>query len=180
MALPTSRERTYAAGSQVFSADLNKIQDCIIGRKRPVWSVTWNPTMLVQTNFAWGANPVNAAFPPCLTSNSVGALLTFGIPYEDGDRLIGFKYMSAGNGAADTNGGRIDYAATIGTATSQLASWTDTNRAAVWGVVDVTTIAAAPAFTSQVLAATGSLIVTIPANGTGLSLGGFTALFDRL
>ena len=30
MSLPTSRDRTYAPGSQVFSADLNDIQDCII------------------------------------------------------------------------------------------------------------------------------------------------------
>lgn len=35
MALPTSRPRTYAAGSQVFSADLNDLNDAVIGKKFP-------------------------------------------------------------------------------------------------------------------------------------------------
>lgn len=33
MALPTSRNRTYAPGSQLFSADLNDLQDCIVADK---------------------------------------------------------------------------------------------------------------------------------------------------
>ena len=35
MALPSSRNTTYTTASQVKSADLNSVQDCIVGIKRP-------------------------------------------------------------------------------------------------------------------------------------------------
>ena len=55
MALPTSRNHTYAVGGQVFSADLNDLQDCIIGMKVPAHYRWWgfHPGAPLVTNIAF-------------------------------------------------------------------------------------------------------------------------------
>ncbi len=178
--LPNARNTTYVSGSLVKSADLDAMQDDIVGARRRTWSRTFSPVALLATNFAFGANPVDVTFPPCWASNAGSASFIFGIPFDDGDRLVGFKYNAAGNGTVDVFGGIIRYAASMGVVATTLALWDDQNRAATWALVDVTAISTGPTFTSQVLAAGGILWVAIPANATGYAIGTCVAIFDRL
>lgn len=46
MALPTSRDTNYSAGSQVLSADLNNIQDCIVDAAHGSREVLVSPTKM--------------------------------------------------------------------------------------------------------------------------------------
>lgn len=179
--LPVARNTDYVSGvTPVKGNDLNDIQDQIIGSKRPPWwRHFYSAAPLTNSNFTFGTNPVNALAPPCWTSTSSGTIL-FPIYFDDGDRLIGFKYWSAGNGVVDVSGGVVLYSATFGAAPTTLAGWNDSNRAAAWGLVDVGAIAASPVFTPQMLAAGGTLYFSIPANGAALSIGSYSAQFDRL
>lgn len=49
VSLPSSRNTTYAVGSQVKSADLNDLQDCIVGSKHPSRWYWFNPMLSVWT-----------------------------------------------------------------------------------------------------------------------------------
>lgn len=54
MALPTSRNTTYAPTSMVKSVDLNDIQDCITGGKH---GYVWQPIEPLQSATATGGSP---------------------------------------------------------------------------------------------------------------------------
>lgn len=178
MALPTSRNTTYAAGSQVKSADLNDIQDCIVGHKRPTFKRTFYPKFVIP-----GTNPFTGALAGAshLVWSSAGAAnAIFDIPYEDGDRLINLRYWAAGDGAVDLTLGKIFWSSDLTGALSTIANWTDNNRAASFGLVDVAAISTGPTFTPTTLAADGDLFVQLITNAANYTLGPFTAWFDRL
>ncbi len=90
MTLPASRNTTYAAGSQVKSADLNDIQDCIISSKQVA------RTMLIS---APEGNTSQGVGTPVVLS-TIGRNWSFGTSVEfvyfpiravTGDRITGWK-----------------------------------------------------------------------------------------
>lgn len=178
--LPTARTENCIAGASVSHNLINEIQDNIIGHKRPTFVRTFYPKFTNASGFAAGVNPVNATFP--LSYNSAGAVANaqFDIEFEDGDRLTNLLYQAAGNGTTDLTFGGIFYAATMGVAPTQLTSWTDVNRAAAWGTVDIGAIGTGPVLSPQVLSAGASLTVQLVTNAAGYSIGTFWAVFDRL
>jgi hypothetical protein len=90
MTLPASRNTTYAAGSQVKSADLNDIQDCIISSKQVA------RTMLIGAAEGMSSQAVGTplVFSTTGSSWSFGAsveFLFFPIRAVTGDRITGWK-----------------------------------------------------------------------------------------
>lgn len=98
MALPLSRNTTYAAGSQVKSLDLNAIQDAIIALAA-ARSIAF-PMKPYCTNDAAGtitfANDLGSAV---FSAASVIGKFTF--PLNAGQTLTGFKFSALGNTTAD-------------------------------------------------------------------------------
>ncbi len=174
--LPNSRTVTLAPSDPFPSALGNELQDMIIGAKRKAWVSSQYLAPLTMVNFAVSTPGFGLV---SWTSSSTGASITFGIPYNEGDRLIGIRYWAFGDGVVDSFGGKVQYATTFGTATT-LAAWDDINRPAAWGMVDVTVISSGPAFTPTVLAANGTLFMFINATAAGLAIGMPIAVFDRL
>jgi hypothetical protein len=177
MGLPTSREYTAGPGSPIQSNAFNILQDCVIGHKRPTFTRTFYPKFMLAGGFVLGNNPVNASFQQ--SYNSAGAVnpAYFDIPFEDGDVLVDVKYSAAGNGVTDMTNGVVIHAPSSGVVTTALASWADNNRAAAWGVVDVSALVT---FTPQLLVAGASLYVQLVTNAAGYSIGVCQAVFTRL
>jgi hypothetical protein len=135
MPLPVSRDTTYAASSQVKSADLNDIQDCIIGNRKPTMTKIFGPNgggILPLAPANWSAAGPN----PNPGGNyfwSVGGAVAFMVyfPVEVGDRITGLSARAYGDGAADCTftAGYFDASGVLQT----LGSLNDVNRAAAWG-----------------------------------------------
>lgn len=172
MALPTSRERTYAANSQVFSADLNALQDQFpSGGKRSSWTRSFWPKMLVDGDFVKGLTGTQ----PYIKSTALSTAPVFiEIPCDEGDRITAFTYEAFGDGSADAVT-IVAYAVGMSgfASPTTLSTVTDNNRAASWGSVVM------PSFTAQVVAAGGGLYLKSTAD-TNYRIGLCHATFDRL
>lgn len=180
--LPYRRPRTYTALSQVKSTDLNAMFDATTGAKRQSFSRTWIPNFKGFTpggSLLYGVNTLNAGFPHAYATTAQVTFSAFDIPFDDGDRLIGFKYWACGNTTVDLTSGRITYGAAMGSASADLTTWVDNNRAATWALVDVGAIGTTPAFAAQLLAAGAALQVLMLINAAGYNIGPCTAIFDR-
>ncbi len=168
MALPTSVNTVYAPGVEVESADLNAIQQCIVGAKHGDVTATmsaleWKPSVA-------GFHTYN--FAPIRISSTGSITFFMTLPLRVGDRLKTVNVAVLGTGAinvqfdvyktsaaippVDANIGTVGPAAAAATWVDQLINVTDT------------TLAAGESF---------SLVVTV--SGTGVSVGNAKALFDR-
>lgn len=135
------------------------------------------PSFLEAGGFVAGINPVNPSFS--VSYNTAGAVTNalISVPFKAGDSLINIRYQAAGNGSADLITGAIFYAPSMGVTAVQLTGWTDINRAAAWGVVDVALIGSGPVLVPTTLAAGGSLLVQLITNAAGYSVGMFEYYF---
>ena len=99
MALPTSRNRTYAAASPVIAADLNAIQDCIIGAKHGAKTMIIPGTSFKQKNT--GAAVVYDNSPTLLTSGAAAAdtIASFEIPVGSSITAVRFYVRDNVTGA---------------------------------------------------------------------------------
>lgn len=112
MALPTSRNTTYAAGSQVKSADLNDVQDKIIdlheGKHGEI--TRWLPLPGIETGS--GATPednvrlnTNPRYIYLVGGNN--ARLTIWLPLAEGERLKAVHFHLYDNDASATIAGQV-------------------------------------------------------------------------
>lgn len=85
MALPLSRNRTNAPGSQIFSADLNDLQDCIVGGKHGQITRRFGPSAITTTDpslvpitigSGYVQNTSGASSFICALSLPLGAVIT--------------------------------------------------------------------------------------------------------
>lgn len=180
--LPNSRTVNANPSDSVSSALADEMQDCVIGAKRKLFWRTFYPRFITFSTFAPGGSGVTLGGinHPGYTCSAAAANAAFDIPFDDGDRLMGFRYWAGGNGTVDLTNGFISYSGSPTVADTTLALWADVNRAAAWGSVDVTAIASGPAFTPQILVIGGALTVSISTNAAGYVIGPCTAAFDRL
>lgn len=86
MALPTSRNTTYAAGSQVKSADLNALQDQFIGGKHPLMTLQVSPAA-----FRAGAGVGAVTYSLGETSQASTVYMIAPIVVPVGTRIVGVR-----------------------------------------------------------------------------------------
>lgn len=137
MTLPTSRNTTYAASSPILSADLNALQDMIIGRKFPAADFPFGGTAFqLQTGTAQvGAAADNWTFS-AVSQLIANLSRSFGV----GTRLNSLKFAYNRGGAGNvtlslykrnivTNAARV----TIATTTINAGTgWTTTTLSPVY------------------------------------------------
>jgi hypothetical protein len=102
--LPTSRERTYAAGSQVFSADLNVIQDQIISLTTHLAALQSGTEILAGIE---GQNQGGTAVPEAGARLSLSTLGTsagafWRVPITFGRRLVAIRAVVQDNATGPT------------------------------------------------------------------------------
>lgn len=98
MALPTSRDTTYAANAQVKSADLNDIQDWLIaalaGKQAGQRKKVINPTVGMSSLASWVYNPPGATAAYWELAASTGpAVMIVPIPHVVGERIIQLEVL---------------------------------------------------------------------------------------
>jgi hypothetical protein len=131
MALPTSRNTTYVAGSQVKSADLDAIQDCIIGNKHGTLELDllMRPASLYTSGIAGlPGNPPISGTTITGTGASSGFVAQFSLPA--GKRIVNVKAVvqestSGGTDKAQVSLFRMDNSGTptrIGTGSPSLGN----------------------------------------------------------
>lgn len=172
LGLPTRRNRTYAAGSQVFSADLNAYSDGLVGRKKPPFGRRFFPRLAYPGSTNPFAYFLQGTTPTVVSSgNTTDAAVE--ILYEPGDRILGLHMWNFGDGAADTQFD-VRYFPTPGGSVTTLSTLTDVNRAAAFGKVIM------PTFAAQVLAEDSVLVLRLTPNAANYQVGPCMAWFDRL
>lgn len=170
--LPTARTETVVSGAAVSHNLLNEIQDVLVARN--TFSRTFYPPIIVSVpgGIITGApNPAGSSKAGVFKLTATGST-HFGIPFNPGEKLVGFSYSAYGDGVTDVDG-LIAYCPDITTDATILASWTDTNRAAAWGAPAIGTL------TPQVLAAGGILfaVLTVSTFSTAYYASPFKASF---
>lgn len=128
MSLPTSRDVTLSAASQVPSSLLDRLQDQVVGRKQPSFTQWVAPGFCAVPN-ATGSSTVagdritgNAAWT--FTGMHVG-------PHTDGDRITALVVKFLGTGAAQVMTLLLKLSSAAGAVTT-LATLTITNPPATW------------------------------------------------
>src|SRR5574343_695720 len=101
MALPLSRNTNYAAASQIKSADLNDIQDCLIGDKHGSRVLNIDAAMAMGVSSNWGYTSLNLGLaydPQWYHSVAVAdEELIIPVPLGIGDRISAVTcYLFAG------------------------------------------------------------------------------------
>lgn len=173
--LPGARTVTLVPGDPIPAAVIDEIMDMIIGMKKAPWKRSFFPQMKAGQGTAtpWAQS---LAFTGATYVGWASAGVSngqFDIPCEVGDRIVGFAFAAIGNGVAD-NQTDVYYSSGPGVGGVLLSTNTDINRAAAWGAVTM------PAFTPQVVGATGALWFTQSANAVGYTFAVAIAAFDRL
>lgn len=166
MTLPTSRNTTYASSSPLLANDINVLQDCIVGTKKPSTVRSLFPIMTAPAGgWTLGGN---------IISSQASGSQFFPLFTEVGDRVTEIDVEAIGNGVAD-----VTYTVIISTNSAQtvLVTVNDINRAAVWGLV---TINAAAGLAAHVMALGEQLFLGAQPNAVGYSISGIRQKYDRL
>ena len=172
MNLPGSRNTSYAANQPILSADLNALQDCIIGKKHgPV--TLWLPVMTagLLINMQWSA--------PNLYAN-VDAAEIHGFPViglAEGTSVLGWKGRIWGAAAAG-NSVATAYLQDAAGVSHALAAKTWVNPPAGWNTADFTLNGAYPA--GHVMTAGEFLTVDATLAKAGMGLAAIGLVIARL
>lgn len=168
MALPTTRDLTLSSASAIPNALLNKLQDCVIGHKKPSLRKLLNP----QAWMGMYSTPWVPGGPGLYVSSNVMGAGYIGIPIEVGDRITNLELKVFGNGVTDITFTvqYIDASMVLQT----LGTVTDTNRTAAWATLTV------PSFVPHVMAAGESLQIFADVNASGYRIGPWWYDYDRL
>jgi hypothetical protein len=170
MALPTSRSTTYAALSQVKSADLNLIQDCIIDGKHG----DRVRNIHVLTGYSIGATAVFGGGAPYIDKVALGTgAFVVPLDFTQGDRIKTITVSVFGNGAADLAVDLRKTPAAVTTA-SVIAPGpiAVTNPAAAWADVVFN-------YTDTTIAAGEVFSLHLAPNATGIELGPIRVTYDH-
>lgn len=107
MTLPTSRNTTYTPATPVLSADLNDLQDAIVGAKRPALWHWQTPVGLqsaedgVHLDGVWSIAPFQGGFWKSTAGAPGLTFLTIPIHPTVGDRIIAIGARALGLAAND-------------------------------------------------------------------------------
>lgn len=167
MSLPSSRDITINSGDPIPSSLLNKLQDCVVGRKKPPYTRSAPSNQLS----IWGSTPWPLGTSGFTTSAGVLAGDVF-LPVEEGDRITGITVSSFGTGALTVTHNLYKISAAM--ANTLLQSFTDVNRAAAWGDFVF------PAFTPYVVGAGEVLRLEISVVSAGAKIGNIRYTCDKL
>lgn len=166
MALPTSRDETCTPAAQVSSNLLNRIQDQIIGNKKPSTTKMLAPK-IVNMGSTWTTPGVD-------TVQSASAQEAFfDVPSEVGDRITGLEVTAQGNGVVDAT--ITLYYVNAGMVPTSMGALVDTNRAAAWGQAVVT-----PNITPHTMAVGERLRLSVNPNAAAYQVGTIRLIYDRL
>lgn len=159
--LPTTREETVTPASIVKAATINKLQDCVIGMKKPAFHRATLPNLklgIALGDLTW---TFGAAGADTYLQTAAGAQWAMDLLMEEGDRITNVQIRARGDGASDVT---YTLGYSTGSGTVILFQGTDTNRAAAWGTYD---FASAPAptvaMTPQIIAPNFSLHLFVSA-----------------
>lgn len=172
-----------------YAAHDTKIDAVQISRSHVISRTFW-PT-LINSNGAWGEGSIGigggaagsvttpgiASEPRGYYSRALGGA-RFGIPFQDGDRIVGFSIEMRGDG---THGSLMqiewqpNMAASVTGSGTIIGSWTVPTHASGFAV----TSADPSTFVPTSLSAGNQLYVWINATGPGLAFGPVVALFER-
>lgn len=171
MTLPASRNTTYAAGSQVKSADLNAIQDCIVGMKKPSFTRLFWPRLILNTVFI---ETDTAGFAPVFYKSNAAGRAYFVVPAEVGDHLLanGITMEFFGDGAVD-NAILVTHTTSVGSVGTTLNAFTLTNTPAAWTPVTFSNNQ------SPVMVPGAQIVVSFNVNAANLQFGWASATFDH-
>lgn len=167
--LPFRRARTYVAGSQLKSVDLNFLQDSLVGKKHGLVKVEIAP-VIVNNGVGWALQANDT-----IKSTAAGLAQLF-LPCEVGDVILGVELQVKGDGVADAtvNLWYVD----SGMARFGIASTADVNRAAAWGTLVVSALTP-PVPTPHTMAAGERLRVEIDAAAANYEVGQITLIKHR-
>jgi hypothetical protein len=130
--LPFTRARTYANGVQVWSADLNALQDDVVGNKRAPFRRNIPLTLsFVDTTNTWAANGIGIKSTSATGSTTIGASYC-DCPYDVGDVILGVEVWRKSDGTSGNKSTQFILAAQdnnilIATSTDTIAN-TSTTR----------------------------------------------------
>lgn len=150
MTLPISRNTTHTPNAPVLSVDLNAIQDCIVGGKRGSVDEGFRPLVIDTTGgtvFAASNSGHGLDGSEFYAIASGGSTKRIPIPMAVGDRLLALKVDALGDGVADATWtvykqtrAQLQASTTVWAGTCIQTAGVgivDTNRAAAWGVLDL-------------------------------------------
>jgi hypothetical protein len=171
MALPTTRNTNYAAGSSAIKAtDLNALQDCVIGKKFPSIVRTFFPRPVGSLPTNWSL--VVGATDAYLLSAAAPTSFLIEIPTETGDRVTNLNFTAFGDGAVDCT--FTVYTLDSAHVATNLCTFNDVNRAAAWGLAQLNP------FTAHTMALGESLLCYVSANAANYRLSHGRLTLDRL
>lgn len=200
--LPYRVPRIAAALTQVVSGDFNDTWNSLValwnlltGQAQTVWTAVTlavgltmapNQNVIVSGAGQYKHGTKRRALAPKIVNNTVGLTWTlnagdfvtstgsgsaqFDVPCEVGERITGIEVLAFGDGAVDATI-TLDYVDSSLAATN-LATLTDTNRAAAWGF-------AIPSVTPHTMADGERLRLTVNANAANYRVGAVKLLYDR-
>lgn len=165
MTLPASRNTTYTSGSPVKSADLNAIQDAIIGQKHGDVVMTIHPSLFtITTGGAYNANGYVAT--------SASGTMRCAVPMLEGSRIKEVVFSRYGDGAADITAMNVQIYDSIGSLPTAIGSGTVTNPPASWADTTI-------GVTEHQLAAGEALQIEFAWNASGIRIGNVRITYDR-
>lgn len=167
MSLPSSRDITINPTDPIPSALLNKLQDCVVGRKKPPYTRAAITTQLGL----WGSTPWPLGTGGFTTSTGIADGDVY-LPVEEGDRITGITVSSFGTGALTVTHSLYKISAAM--ANTLLQTFTDVNRAAAWGDFVF------PAFAPYVVGAGEVLRLEISVVSAGAKIGNIRYTCDKL
>lgn len=165
MALPGSRNRTYATDTPVNPGDLNDIQDCIISDKHPDKVMGLVGMAAIQISGA----AVTKNFTSFVTTGA--CVMQFNPPLHEGDRIKQVSMAVAGNGVADIPQFDVYKVSALG-AETLLGTVAITNPGA--GVATYTND-----FADYTIAAGESIRITFDPNAAGITVYNALIKYDR-
>jgi hypothetical protein len=123
--LPDSRNTTYGSGSNVKSADLDDIQDMIVGGKHGEITLPL-PGAAGVADANVSRSTVNGGI-----TTTAGATIFYAFPLKKGDRPQSLIYASSGNGSVDFTAIEVVVSNTLADTNSPLGSGTLSNVGAL-------------------------------------------------
>lgn len=171
MALPTSRNRTYAPGVDIASADLNALQDCIIARKHGSLSFPIDPGAfhIVGQTSTTHIRPLGG--PWAMSGHAVPMDLGYWLPIPVGTRLnaVTWYYNRGGAGTLTLRVLKANQPAGL-TGTTLLTSTINSGTG-------FTSTTVAPAYA---LETDHTLVLWARADNTAQSFGGAIVTLDKI
>jgi len=171
--LPNSRQESHGANSPIKGSTIDAIQDAIIGAKfsaaKPFCFGPFGETL----SGTWNWNTAGTVY---LVSAGGASSRLMRLDCQAGYRITDVVMQVFGDAAVDTTW-TLFYAAASGQTLNNLCTGTDTNRAAAWGSLNISSLGA---FTTRTMLENEALFLKADANAANYRIGNVKPIFDRL